>query len=126
MLNTDINTRKEELKALITAWADENKLLKPGQVIEMDVRIKDPDKVKVTIEGYEGLTDINLVKVADIPNLSVRAMNCFANAGIETIGDLRKTKLQDLLKIRNTGKWVLRETESHVKELGVELGWNIK
>lgn len=53
--------------------------------------------------------------------LSVRARNAFANAGIETLGDLVTWAGRDLLTIKNFGLKSLREVELVVAACGYAL-----
>lgn len=55
-------------------------------------------------------------------DLSVRAYNCLASAGIQTLGELVQYDVADLLKFRNFGKKSLIEIEELVKEKGLTFG----
>lgn len=54
--------------------------------------------------------------------LSVRASNCLARAGVETTGELVRKTPQDLLAIRNMGVTTLRVVERVLAERGLRLG----
>lgn len=62
-----------------------------------------------------GFTDI-----ADL-DLSVRAYNCLRRARINTIGELAKKSVTDLMKVRNLGRKCLKEIIEKLRELGIEL-----
>jgi DNA-directed RNA polymerase subunit alpha len=118
----DDQTRISELTELISAWATKKKILQPDEVLEVHVSIKKPKKVVVSLEGYRGLQDIDLVNINDL-GLSVRANNVLSNSNISTVGDLRKKSFDEILKFRNMGRKSLREIYDNLKGRGVDLGW---
>ncbi|MDP3962468.1 MAG: DNA-directed RNA polymerase subunit alpha C-terminal domain-containing protein [bacterium] len=124
MITTDIQTRKEELIALISKWAEEKSILEADEVIEVDVRITKPSKVRVSLEGYHGLGNIDQMSVNDL-GLSVRAGNCLSNMGIQTVGQLRQLKLDDLLGKPNMGKKSIREYRDKLQTVGIKVDWVI-
>jgi DNA-directed RNA polymerase subunit alpha len=58
-------------------------------------------------------------------DLSVRAYNCLAAAGIKTLGELVQYDVGDLLKFRNFGKKSLIEIEELVREKGLTFGMDV-
>jgi len=58
-------------------------------------------------------------------DLSVRAYNCLASAGIQTLAQLVQYDVADLLKFRNFGKKSLVEIEELVKEKGLTFGMDV-
>jgi DNA-directed RNA polymerase subunit alpha len=58
-------------------------------------------------------------------DLSVRAYNCLAAAGIQTLGQLVQYDVGDLLKFRNFGKKSLVEIEELVREKGLNFGMDV-
>jgi len=58
-------------------------------------------------------------------DLSVRAYNCLAAAGIQTLGELVQYDVGDLLKFRNFGKKSLVEIEELVREKGLTFGMDV-
>lgn len=58
-------------------------------------------------------------------DLSVRAYNCLAAAGIQTLGQLVRYDVGDLLKFRNFGKKSLVEIEELVREKGLTFGMDV-
>lgn len=58
-------------------------------------------------------------------DLSVRAYNCLAAAGIQTLGQLVQYDVGDLLKFRNFGKKSLIEIEELVREKGLTFGMEV-
>ena len=51
--------------------------------------------------------------------LSVRSFNCLKRAGINTVGDLSKKTLDEMLKVRNLGKKSLEEIINKLDSLGL-------
>ncbi len=58
-------------------------------------------------------------------DLSVRAYNCLAAAGIQSLGQLVRYDVGDLLKFRNFGKKSLVEIEELVREKGLTFGMDV-
>ncbi len=58
-------------------------------------------------------------------DLSVRAYNCLAAAGIQTLGQLVQYDVGDLLKFRNFGKKSLIEIEELVREKSLTFGMDV-
>ena len=54
-------------------------------------------------------------------NLSVRSFNCLKRAGIETVGDLTERSIEDIIHVRNLGKYNLEEIIHKLESLGVSL-----
>ena len=52
--------------------------------------------------------------------LSVRTINCLRWAEIDTLGDLTKRKVSDILKIRNLGRKSFKEIENLFERYGLE------
>ncbi|MFM7108925.1 MAG: DNA-directed RNA polymerase subunit alpha, partial [Planctomycetaceae bacterium] len=59
--------------------------------------------------------------VSDL-RLSLRANNCFDEAGITTLRDLVSRSRDELLGMRNLGDTTLQEVEEKLRELGLHLG----
>lgn len=57
--------------------------------------------------------------------MTVRSFNCLKKAGIETVGELGKLGLPELLKIKNLGRKSLTEIIEKMKDLGFDLNSNI-
>ena len=64
-----------------------------------------------------------LAEFTDISDLdlSVRAYNCLRRARINTIGELAKKSVTDLMKVRNLGRKCLKEIIETLRDLGIEL-----
>lgn len=64
-------------------------------------------------------------KLTDL-HVSVRALNCVNQLGIETVGELASRQKSDLLKARNCGSKTLYELECLLERCGLEFGSNIQ
>jgi DNA-directed RNA polymerase subunit alpha len=54
-------------------------------------------------------------------DLTVRSFNCLKKAGVESVGELAKFTMNDLLKIKNLGRKSLEEIIEKMKELGFDI-----
>ena len=94
-----------------------------GQLI-----IKTVDQIKILQEALQKVdikTDINInLAVTEKPldefGLSVRCYNCLKRAGINTVGDLAKQTIDDMMKVRNLGRHSLEEARSLLITLGLD------
>lgn len=57
--------------------------------------------------------------------LSVRAFNCLRSAGLETLGDLAKLEVAEMVKFRNFGKKSLKELEELMASKNLSFGMDI-
>ena len=99
--------RKEELGQLIIQAVDHIKILQEA-LQKVDIK-----------------TDINIDLAAserslDEFGLSVRCYNCLKRAGINTIGDLAKKTINDMMKVRNLGRHSLDEARNLLISLGLD------
>ena len=94
--------------------------------------------LKTHLDFFEGMTDrlseyeiykekerevesINNMTIQEL-KLSVRSTNALTNAGIKTVGQLRKMGEKELIDLRNMGKLSVQEVQDVLKKLGVTLG----
>ncbi|MDO4746630.1 MAG: DNA-directed RNA polymerase subunit alpha C-terminal domain-containing protein, partial [Bacillota bacterium] len=54
-------------------------------------------------------------------DLSVRSYNCLKRAGINTVDDLQKKTLEEMMKVRNLGRKSLEEVINKLDGLGLKL-----
>ncbi len=54
-------------------------------------------------------------------DLTVRSFNCLKKAGVESVGELAKFNMNDLLKIKNLGRKSLEEIIEKMRELGFDI-----
>ena len=112
-MKDEASTLKQEIVALreaVNAKAKENIALKS-------------ELVKYTPQfSVEENVDDFIFKNLDYWDLSVRALNCLRNAGINSVMDLVKKERKELLDLRNFGKKSLNEIESFLAAHGLKLG----
>lgn len=58
-------------------------------------------------------------------SLSVRASNCLKAANVNSLGELAKLKISDMLKFRNLGKKSLSELQELMEEKGLKFGMDL-
>lgn len=112
-----------DLASLIRSWALERNLLKPGEVIEVTVRIVTPETVVVKVEGYYGPENPDQILLKNLDSLSIRTINSLSNGGIETVGQLRVKTEVEMLKLRNMGRKLIKEARIALQRLGIEVDW---
>ena len=79
--------------------------------------ITNNSEVFVEESREELLLDIDI----EIIDLSLRSYNCLKRAEINTIRDLTKMSVNDLLKVRNLGKKCVEEIQNKLNEMGYHL-----
>lgn len=124
-VSTETQNREREIAIMIAAWAEEKKVLAPGEVILVEVQIKKPETVSVRIDGYHGTTDIDSKGIEDL-DFTVRTFNCLSNVNLRTVGAIKQKTLDEMLKYRNFGKKCASEVFIKLRELGVTLEWDKK
>lgn len=83
----------------------------------------DEAKEEVKESGEAAEKDIENMKIDEL-DLTVRSFNCLKKAQIETVGQLAKLGLPELLKIKNLGRKSLTEIMEKMKDLGFDLSSN--
>ena len=108
---------KEAAKVLMQHF-----VLFSDEKITLDEELK-KEEVKVD-EKFLQMRKLLKTSLTDL-DLSVRAYNCLAAAGIQTLGQLVQYDVGDLLKFRNFGKKSLIEIEELVREKGLTFGMDL-
>lgn len=111
------NALKEAAKVLMQHF-----VLFSDEKITLDEELK-KEEVKVD-EKFLQMRKLLKTSLTDL-DLSVRAYNCLAAAGIQTLGQLVQYDVGDLLKFRNFGKKSLIEIEELVREKGLTFGMDL-
>jgi len=92
-------------------------------LIEQITPFVDYSRVSQIAEEKEALRAAISDDVYNMPveqlNLSVRAMNCLRRSGINTVGELISTDINDLLSLRNFGQKSKQEIDERLKSLGL-------
>ena len=83
----------------------------------------DDSKEDVREDGDSKERDVENIKIDEL-DLTVRSYNCLKKAQIETVGQLAKLGLSELLKIKNLGRKSLTEIMEKMKDLGYDLEAN--
>jgi DNA-directed RNA polymerase subunit alpha len=98
-------------------------------LIEQVMPFVDYSRVSQIAEEREALRAAISDDVYNMPveqlNLSVRAMNCLRRSGINTVGELIGTDMNDLLSLRNFGQKSKQEIDERLKALGLSLGSSV-
>ena len=85
----------------------------------------DYSRVSQIVEEKRALREAISEDIYNMPveqlNLSVRAMNCLRRSGINTVGELVSTDVNDLLSIRNFGQKSKLEIDEKLEPLGLSL-----
>jgi DNA-directed RNA polymerase subunit alpha len=69
--------------------------------------------------------EILTMKIDEL-DLTVRSFNCLKKAGVESVGELAKFTMNDLLKIKNLGRKSLEEIIEKMKELGFDIANSVE
>ena len=69
--------------------------------------------------------EILTMKIDEL-DLTVRSFNCLKKAGVESVGELAKFTMNDLLKIKNLGRKSLEEIIEKMKELGFDISNSVE
>ncbi len=86
--------------------------------LEESEELEQPKEEESNIHDY-------LNKTVDELELSVRAANCLANAGIKYIGELVQKTEQDMLNTKNFGRKSLKEIKKILSEMNLSLGMKL-
>lgn len=94
-------------------------------LIEQIMPFVDFSRVSQIAEEKEALRATISDDVYNMPveqlNLSVRAMNCLRRSGINTVGELISTDINDLMALRNFGQKSKKEIDEKLETLGLSL-----
>ena len=92
--------------------------------VQMFVKLSELGDRDYMVNRQEDQQQLILEKSIDEMDLSVRSFNCLKRASIQTIGDLTRKTMDDMLKVRNLGKKSLDEIIARLESFG--LGLKIK
>lgn len=91
-----------------------------GEELEREERRR--EELEADFAARQQDLEEKLKQPLSILDLSARAENCLATAGMKTIGDLVSRTEEDLLAIRNLGKNTLRELKKKVDDMELSFG----
>lgn len=87
--------------------------------------VKDPVKVKEPVdEDFLRMRKLLKTPVSDLI-LSVRAFNCLKSGNMETLGDIVRLDINDMMKFRNFGKKSLEEIQAMLVEKNLHFGMDV-
>ena len=107
---------KQHLHRQLCPWREENHVLR-SRIRELE---KMNEKLKLGIPLEPQVGNPLLEKEVVECDFSVRALNIMRHIGIETVGDLIKTRRIELLKCRNAGRKTLAEIDEFIETNGLE------
>ena len=129
--NTRVGTQTDHDKLIIEVWT--NGVLKPDEAVSwaakimkehLDLFIDLSDEAKNTeimVEKEENKKEKVLEMTIEELDLSVRSYNCLKRAGINTVDDLTKKTVEDMMKVRNLGRKSLEEVIHKLEALNLYL-----
>ena len=129
--NTRVGNETDHDKLVIEVWT--NGVIKPDEAISWSAKImKEHLDLFIDLSEEAKNTDIMVVKEVDQKgkvlemtieelDLSVRSYNCLKRAGINTVDDLTKKTIEDMMKVRNLGRKSLEEVIHKLEALGLHL-----
>lgn len=129
--NTRVGNETDHDKLIIEVWT--NGVIKPDEAISwsakimkehLDLFIDLSEEVKNTdimVEKEESKKEKVLEMTIEELDLSVRSYNCLKRAGINTVDDLTKKTIEDMMKVRNLGRKSLEEVIHKLEGLGLHL-----
>jgi len=83
------------------------------------------EEVVEEVESIASDQEILTMKIDEL-DLTVRSYNCLKKAGVESVGELAKFNMNDLLKIKNLGRKSLEEIIEKMKELGFDISNSVE
>lgn len=83
----------------------------------MEQEVELDEDLDEEVDEEEALLSLTLEEL----DLSLRAFNCLKRAGLDTVGQIVATPVDELQKIKNFGKKSFTEVKEKVEELGLEL-----
>lgn len=87
--------------------------------------VKEPTVIKEVVdEDFLRMQKLLKTPVADLI-LSVRAFNCLKSGNMETLGDIVRLNISDLMKFRNFGKKSLEEIQAMLEEKNLHFGMDV-
>jgi DNA-directed RNA polymerase subunit alpha len=129
--NTRVGNETDHDKLIIEVWT--NGVIKPDEAISWSAKImKEHLDLFIDLSEEAKNTDIMVEKEADQKekvlemtieelDLSVRSYNCLKRAGINTVDDLTKKTIEDMMKVRNLGRKSLEEVIHKLEGLELKL-----
>ncbi len=116
-----LQQKAQVIEGELLKWADEQSILSLGERIHVHIEIERTLSVTSTIL----LPETNLGTPISELDLSVRTVNCLANANVTTVRQLCQKNLEELFLCRNFGRRCAKEVIWKLKGRGLTLSGNI-
>lgn len=129
--NTRVGNETDHDKLIIEVWT--NGVIKPDEAISWAAKImmehlnlfvdlsEEAKNANIMVEKEESKKEKVLEMTIEELDLSVRSYNCLKRAGINTVDDLTKKTIEDMMKVRNLGRKSLEEVIHKLEALGLHL-----
>ncbi len=129
--NTRVGNDTDHDKLSIEVWT--NGVIRPDEAISWASKImrehldlfidlsEEAKNTEIMVEKPESQTAKVLEMTIEELDLSVRSYNCLKRAGINTVDDLTKKTMEDMMKVRNLGRKSLEEVINKLDGLGLRL-----
>ena len=129
--NTRVGNDTDHDKLTIEVWT--NGVIRPDEAISWAAKImqehlelfidfsEEAKNSEIMVEKEESKKEKVLEMTIEELDLSVRSYNCLKRAGINTVDDLTKKTMEDMMKVRNLGRKSLEEVINKLDGLGLRL-----
>ncbi len=129
--NTRVGNDTDHDKLIIEVWT--NGVIRPDEAISWSAKImkehldlfidlsEEAKNTEIMVEKEESKKGKVLEMTIEELDLSVRSYNCLKRAGINTVDDLQKKTLEEMMKVRNLGRKSLEEVINKLDGLGLKL-----
>jgi len=129
--NTRVGNETDHDKLIIEVWT--NGVIKPDEAISWSAKImkehldlfidlsEEAKNTDIMVEKEESKKEKVLEMTIEELDLSVRSYNCLKRAGINTVDDLTKKTIEDMMKVRNLGRKSLEEVIHKLEGLNLHL-----
>ena len=129
--NTRVGNETDHDKLIIEVWT--NGVIMPDEAISWSAKImkehldlfvdlsEEAKNADIMVETKENKKEKVLEMTIEELDFSVRSYNCLKRAGINTVDDLIKKTIDDMMKVRNLGRKSLEEVIHKLEALGLHL-----
>ena len=129
--NTRVGNETDHDKLIIEVWT--NGVIMPDEAISWAAKImkehldlfvdlsEEAKNADIMVEKEESKKEKVLEMTIEELDFSVRSYNCLKRAGINTVDDLIKKSIEDMMKVRNLGRKSLEEVVHKLEALNLHL-----
>lgn len=127
--NTRVRNITDYDKLTLDVWT--NGTIKPDEAISLAAKIlsehltlfidlsEQTKNAEIIVEKEDNKKEKDLKLSIDELDLSARSFNCLKRAGINTVEDLTKKTIEEMMKVKNLGKKSLEEVRQKLEALGL-------